>query len=264
MAKFANNTLIQVAGFDGQILAQELVYNQKDFWNITWSSNVDDVVTPVDLTGVTIDAQIIRRTITDVTDGRYGLEFNIFDYPSYLDSWDQLANQYYAATSDSSDNTITCGTAAGQENVLQVGGTIKFSSGSNFGGLQPGVTYYIVYYQYLFTSTVKIKLSLTENGTPITLTNGSGNMLIEKAIYGPLPISLTVTNRYDTDGTFTVLIDDDTWDVMANDPELNIAVNDPVCFSGRIKLSFPSIGIQPEYDEQVFLLFLIRSDGVVN
>jgi hypothetical protein len=51
---------------------------------------------------------------------------------------------------------------------------------------------------------------------------------------------------------------------MANDPELNIAVNDPVCFSGRIKLSFPSVGTQPAYDEQIFLLFLIRSDGVVN
>jgi hypothetical protein len=162
MAKFANNTLIQVAGFDGQILAQELVYNQKDFWNMIWNNNVDDVITPVDLTGVTLDAQIIRRTITDVQDGRYGLEFNISDY-------------------------------AGAE-----------------------------------------------------------------------AINLTITNVDEPEGTYTLVIDDDTWDVMANDPELNIAVNDPVCFSGRIKLSFPSVGSQPAYDEQIFLLFLIRSDGVVN
>jgi len=162
MAKFANNTLIQVAGFDGQILAQELVYNQKDFWNMTWNNNVDDVITPVNLTGVTLDAQIIRRTITDVQDGRYGLEFNISDY-------------------------------AGAE-----------------------------------------------------------------------AINLTITNVDAPEGTYTLVIDDDTWDVMANDPELNIAVNDPVCFSGRIKLSFPSVGSQPAYDEQIFLLFLIRSDGVVN
>ena len=163
MAKFANDTLTQVAGFDGQILAQELVYAQKDFWNMTWSTNNNGTVTPIDLTGVAIDAQIIRRTITNLTDGRYGLEFNIFDYP--------------------------------------------------------------------------------------------GN---------PTPIDLTITNRNDSQGQFTLVIDDSAWDVMANDPELNIAVNDPVCFSGRIKLSFPAQGQNPAYDESVFLLFLIRSDGVVN
>lgn len=162
MAKFANDTLTQVAGFDGQILAQELVYNQRDFWNQTWSTNVNGTVTPINLTDVTINAQIIRRTITDLQDGRYGLEFNIFDYP------------------------------------------------------------------------------------------------------GAEPITMTITNRVDTQGKFTLVIDDATWNVMADDPELNIAVNDPVCFSGRIKLSFPSVGTTPAYDEQVFLLFLIRSDGVVN
>lgn len=165
MAKFANNTLTQVAGFDGQILAQELVYNQKDFWNLVWSNTDSSGITsPIDLTNVVIDAQIIRRTITNLTDGRYGLEFDISDY--------------------------------------------------------------------------------TESAVS--------------------PISLTITNRDDIAGKFTLVIDDDTWDVMANDPELNIAVNDPVCFSGRIKLSFPSIGSTPQFDEQVFLLFLIVSDGVVN
>lgn len=163
MAKFANNTLTQVAGFDGQILAQELVYAQKDFWNMTWSSSVDGVVTPVDLTDVTINAQIIRRNISNLVDGRYGLEFDIADY------------------------------------------------------------------------------------TPT-----------------PTAVSLTITNRDDTDGKFTMVLDDSTWDVLASDDQLNINATDPVCFSGRIKLSFPSVGSIPAYDEQVFLLFLIRSDGVVN
>lgn len=163
MAKFANDTLIQVAGFDGQILAQEMVYNQKDFWNMTWNTVVDRVATAIDLTGVTISAQIIRRQLSDVVDGRYGLEFQISDY-----------------------------------------------------------------------------------------------------IPEPDPVDLTITNRIDSEGKFTLVIDDDTWDVLASDPELNINATDPVGFSGRIKLSFPSVGTTPAYDEIVFLLFLIRSDGVVN
>jgi hypothetical protein len=165
MAKFANNTLTQVAGFDGQILAQELVYNQKDFWNLTWS-NTDDAgnKTPIDLTNVTINAQIIRRTITNLQDTRYGLSFDISDYT---------------------------------------------------------------------TSAVS-------------------------------PITLTITNRDDTNGKFTLVIDDSAWSVISTDPELDISANNPVCFSGRIKLSFPSLGGNPAFDEQVFLLFLIVSDGVVN
>ena len=163
MAKFANDTLVQVAGFDGQILAQEMVYDQKDFWNMTWSTTVDRVVTPINLTGVDINAQIIRRQLSDVVDGRYGLEFTISDY------------------------------------------------------------------------------------TPT-----------------PTPVNLTITNRIDAEGKFTLVIDDDVWGVLESDPELNINATDPVGFSGRIKLSFPSVGTVPAYDESIFLLFLIRSDGVVN
>ena len=163
MAKFANDTLIQVAGFDGQILAQEMVYDQKDFWNMTWSTRIGTTVTPVDLTGVTISAEIIRRQLTDVVDGRYGLEFQISDY------------------------------------------------------------------------------------TPT-----------------PTPVNLTIANRIDNEGKFTLVFDDDAWGVLSTDPELNINATDPVGFSGRIKLSFPAVGTTPAYDEIVFLLFLIRSDGVVN
>lgn len=168
MAKFSKNTLTQVAGFDGQILAQELVYNQKDFWNFAWNAVANqgtwnETTTPIDLTLATIDAQIIRRQIVGLTDTRTGLDFTIADY-----------------------------------------------------------------------------------------------------VPTPTPVDLTITNIVGTAGTFTMVIDDTAWGVIAGDPELDIDATTPVCFTGRVKISFPAAGIQPAYDEQIFLLFLIVSDGVVN
>lgn len=168
MAKFSQNTLTAVAGFDGQILAQELVFSQRDFWNFAWTNILNqgtwnETTVPVDLAGATIDAQIIRRQIVGLTDTRTGLDFTIEDY------------------------------------------------------------------------------------TPT-----------------PTPVTLPITNVVDLAGTFTMIIDDDTWDVIAGDPELDINASDPVCFTGRVKISFPAVGTQPAYDEQIFLLFLIVSDGVIN
>ena len=76
MAVFAKNTLTQVRGFDNQIIAGELVYNQKTYWNL--ALNTDG--TAIDLTGATINAQIIRRKLSNVQDTRYGLSFDISDY----------------------------------------------------------------------------------------------------------------------------------------------------------------------------------------
>jgi hypothetical protein len=75
---------------------------------------------------------------------------------------------------------------------------------------------------------------------------------------------MPITNRIDALGKFTMTIDDNTWDIIAGDPELNINSNNPVCFTGRVKISFPQFGDQPAYDEVIFLLFLVISDGVVN
>jgi len=50
---------------------------------------------------------------------------------------------------------------------------------------------------------------------------------------------------------------------MADDPELDIAAQDCVAYSGRIKISFPASGSNPANDYIIFLLFLIRSDGIV-
>jgi hypothetical protein len=159
MAIFNKNTLQQVSGFDNEIIAGELVYNQKTYWNLAFNSNGS----PVDLTGATIDAQIIRRQLSNIHDSRYGLTFDIADY------------------------------------------------------------------------------------TP-----------------PPSPVSLTISNRVDASGTFTLEIDESTWSVISTDTQLDINAENCVGFSGRIKISFPSSGSTPAQDIIIFLLFLVRSDGVVN
>jgi hypothetical protein len=159
MAIFNKNTLQQISGFDNEIIAGELVYNQKTFWNLAFNSDG----TPVDLTDATIDATIIRRSVTNIHDSRYGLTFDIADY------------------------------------------------------------------------------------TP-----------------PPDPVSLSIENVDGAAGTFTLVIDESTWDVIDSDPQLDINAENCVGFSGRIKIGFPSSGSTPAQDIIIFLLFLVRSDGVVN
>ena len=159
MAIFNQNTLTQVSGFSNPIIAGELVYNQKTYWNLALTANN----TVVDLTGATIDASIIRREVSNITDTRNGLTFDIADYP----------------------------------------------------------------------------------GTPT-------------------PVSMTISNRVDAAGTFTLVIDESTWSVIASDPELDINAANCVGFSGRLKIGFPASGGTPADDSIIFLLFLVRSDGVVN
>jgi hypothetical protein len=159
MAIFNKNTLAQVSGFDNPIIAGELVYNQQTYWNLVFASNN----LPVDLTGATISASIIRRNVTNIRDSRYGLTFDIADY------------------------------------------------------------------------------------TP-----------------APSAVPLTITNRVDAAGTFTLVIDEGSWGVIASDPQLDINAQNCVGFSGRIKISFPAVGSTPAQDSIIFLLFLVRSDGVIN
>lgn len=160
MAIFNKNTLTQVSGFDNPIIAGELVYQQKTYWNLVFTGAG---ATPVNLTGATITAQIVRRLISNLQDSRSGLTFDIADYSP-----------------------------------------------------------------------------------------------------APTPVPMTITNRDDALGKFTLVIDQDSWDVVAGDPELDISATSPVCFSGRVKIEFPAAGGTPEDDAIIFLLFLVRSDGVVN
>lgn len=252
MAKFSQNTLNQVAGFDGQVIAQELVYDQKDFWNFAWSSDLTYTggwvtgSTPLDLTGATIDATIIRRAITNFRDSRTGLDFQINDYP--------LVPQVAVVTaSEATDDTFTCDTVA----LLYVGKPIQFT-GTVFGGVAINTTYYVTSIPTATTFTI----SATSGGGTFALTTATGSM--KANTIKPTPVSLPITNIVAVDGTFTMTIDDDTWGVIAGDPDLDINATDPACFTGRLKLSFPAVGSQPAYDEIVFLLFLVASDGVVN
>lgn len=160
MAVFNKNTLTQVSGFDNPIIAGELVYEQATYWNLALTA--DDNTTPVDLTGATIDAQIVRRQLSNVKDTRYGLTFDIGNY------------------------------------------------------------------------------------TPT-----------------PTPIPLSVTNRDDAAGTFTLVIDDNSWGLVDNDTQMDISSINGAGFSGRIKISFPPSGATPAEDNIIFLLFIVRSDGIV-
>lgn len=160
MAVFAKNTLTQVSGFDNPIIAGELVYNQQTYWNLALTA--EDNITPVDLTGATINAQIIRRQLSNVQDTRYGLSFDIANY------------------------------------------------------------------------------------TPT-----------------PTAIPLTITNRVDADGEFTLVIDSVSWGLLTSDDQMAINSQTGAGFSGRIKISFPQTGTTPPEDNIIFLLFLIRSDGIV-
>jgi len=159
MAIFNKNSLTQVSGFDNPIIAGELVWEQSTYWNLVITTY--DNVTPIDLTDATIDAQIIRRAMSNIQDTRNGLTFDIANY------------------------------------------------------------------------------------SPT-----------------PTAIPLTITNRDDALGKFTLVIDDSAWDLISTDPELDINAQDCVGFSGRIKISFPS-GANPQNDYIIFLLFLVRSDGII-
>lgn len=80
----------------------------------------------------------------------------------------------------------------------------------------------------------------------------------------PTPIPLTITNRDDLLGAFTLVIDDNSWGLVDSDAEMAINSVNGAGFSGRIKISFPSTPSgQPAEDNIIFLLFLVRSDGIV-
>jgi hypothetical protein len=160
VAVFNRNTLTQVSGFDNQIIAGELVYNQRTYWNLTLN-NADG--TPRNLTGATVTSQILRRQLSNVRDSRYGLTFDIADYSP-----------------------------------------------------------------------------------------------------PPSPVNLTITNQNLAAGSFTLVIDESAWSVLSTDTELDINAANPVGFSGNITVAIPASGSTPAQDLIIFLLFLIRSNGVTN
>lgn len=271
MAKFSQNTLNQVGGFDGQVLAQELVYNQKAFWNLSlaniiqYTSGWTTSTTPVNFTGATISAEIIRRSITNFRDSRTGLDFIIRDYP--------LVSKITNITASTTGTDIfTCDSTA----ELYIGMPVMFK-GTVFGGVSINTTYYVreVLTDTTFTiSATRGSAPDYDPGTVFALTTASGTMTLHRVEVSP--IALSITNRDDTAGTFTLVIDDEAWGTIGRDnlqitysglpgdPDLGINATDPACFTGRIKISFPASGTTPAYDTVIFLLFLVASDGVYN
>jgi hypothetical protein len=160
MAIFNKNTLAQVSGFDNPILAGELVWNQQTYWNLTFTNSATGLA--VNLTGATLNAQIVRRELSNIIDTRNGLTFDIADYNP-----------------------------------------------------------------------------------------------------APAAIPLTITNIVAASGTCTLVIDAAAWGLMSTDTQLEIDAADTVGFSGRVKVSFPVSGTTPADDSIIFLLFLVRSDGVI-
>jgi len=255
MAKFSQNTLNQVAGFDGQILAENLIYDQKDFWNFAWgnitySSGWQTGTDPIDLSGATIDAQIVRRAISNFHDSRTGLDFQISDYPA-------IPLIQTIIETESATNFMTCTSTA----EMYVGQPVEFA-GAVFGGVAINTTYYVL---EIPTATT-FSISASSGGPVFVLSDATGSMSMNKI--SPTPVVLPISNRDDANGTFTMTIDDSAWGVIMGDPDLDINAVEPACFTGRLKISFPAVpitgGTQPAYDETVFLLFLINSDGVVN
>jgi hypothetical protein len=160
MAVFSKNSITQVSGFNNPCITGELVYQQKTYWNLVLTA--EDGVTPVSLVGATINAQIIRRELTNVQDTRYGLSFDISNYSP-----------------------------------------------------------------------------------------------------PPTAIVLTISNRVDASGSFTLIIDDTSWSLVDSDTQLAINSVNGAGFSGRIKITFPVVGTTPSEDNIIFLLFIVRSDGIV-
>jgi len=78
------------------------------------------------------------------------------------------------------------------------------------------------------------------------------------------PVVLPITNRVDAMGQFTIILDSGTWSIDPTDTELDINADLPVAFSGRIKTSFVLSGTTPAYDQIEWLLFSVRSDGILN
>lgn len=144
MAVFNKNTLTQVSGFDNPIIAGELVYEQKTYWNLTLTD--EDGVTPVSLEDATIDAQIVRRTLSNVQDSRYGLSFDIGNYtptptpiPLTITNRDDEAGSFTLVIDDSSWSLVDSDAELAINSVNGAGfsGRIKIGFPSYNAGQQP-------------------------------------------------------------------------------------------------------------------------------
>jgi len=113
----------------------------------------------------------------------------------------------------------------------------------------------------LSTATITANIARREISNLIDTRNGL-SFDVSNYTPTPTPINLTITNKVDAAGSFTLVIDDTAWGLISTDPELDINAVNPVCFTGKIKISFAANTPTPAEDDIIFLMFLVRSDGV--
>jgi hypothetical protein len=113
----------------------------------------------------------------------------------------------------------------------------------------------------LATATITADIARRQISNLIDTRNG---LSFDVADYNPTPavIPLTISNKVNVAGSFTLVIDDTVWGLMNTDPQLEINAQNPVCFTGKIKIAFSAVGTTPAEDNIIFLMFLVRSDGV--
>ena len=113
----------------------------------------------------------------------------------------------------------------------------------------------------LSTATITADIARRQISNLIDTRNG---LSFDVANYTPTPtaISLTITNKVNAAGSFTLVIDDTAWNLINSDPQLDIDAVNPVCFTGKIKIAFAANSPTPAEDNIIFLMFLVRSDGV--
>lgn len=73
MARFSKNTIVQLAGFDADVIAEEILFGQDDYWNITLTDGTTANL-PLDLSDWSFEFRLIRRKVDDILDTRNGLE----------------------------------------------------------------------------------------------------------------------------------------------------------------------------------------------
>ena len=113
----------------------------------------------------------------------------------------------------------------------------------------------------LSTATITADIVRRQVSNLIDTRNG---LSFDVANYSPPPsaINLTISNKVNAAGSFTLVIDDTVWNLINSDPQLNIDAQNPVCFTGKIKIAFAANSPTPAEDNIIFLMFLVRSDGV--
>lgn len=113
----------------------------------------------------------------------------------------------------------------------------------------------------LSTATITADIARRQISNLVDTRNG---LSFDVANYATVPtaINLTIANKVNAAGSFTLVIDDTAWGLINSDVQLKIDAQNPVCFTGKIKLAFAAASPTPAEDDIIFLMFLVRSDGV--